>query len=370
MTDLTYRERFQMTLDHRQVDRPPMDLGGTDMTDIDGGPRRLAPALGLAGGGDDAAQDEAVLQALDIDIRSVGGILAPESSLTKTLSKTEMSDCWGIRYRFNGHHYEAEGRPLAGATLEDLERYPWPDPDRIPSAQLEHIESRARRLYENTPYVVCGRHPYYGVLELGCWMCGFDDFLCRLAGEPEFVLRFFEIVRNYQRRMDEIYYGRIGRYIHFATCGDDFGTQRAPFISEALFREQILPFLSGRIEHIRKYTDAAFFHHSCGAIRPLIPGLIEAGVQILNPIQPNAAGMEPSALKRDFGDRLTFYGGVDTQLLLPSGTPEEVAAGTRALIATLGETGGYVLSAAHVIQPDVPVDNVLALFRTGKESVL
>ena len=91
-------------------------------------------------------------------------------------------------------------------------------------------------------------------------------------------------------------------------------------------------------------------------------------MDILNPIQPRARNMEPERLKRDFGDRLTFYGGVDTQLLLPNGTPDEVAARTQALIATLGASGGYVLSAAHVIQSDVPVGNVLALYRSGREA--
>jgi uroporphyrinogen decarboxylase len=201
------------------------------------------------------------------------------------------------------------------------------------------------------------------VLELGCWMCGFDDFLLRLAAEPEFVHRFFSIVRDYQRRVDDRYFGALGRWIHFTTSGDDFGAQRAPLLSQQMFRRQVLPFLADRVRHLRTHTDAAFFHHSCGAIRPLIPALIEAGVEILNPLQPRAAGMEPAGLKADFGSRLVFYGGVDTQELLPRGTPHEVARETRRLAAVLGRSGGYVLSAAHTLQEDVPAQNVVAMYR-------
>lgn len=361
--EMTYRERFEATLAHRPVDRPPMDLDSTDMTGIEGGSRSLSPLLGLPSGGDPAALDEAVLVALDTDIRGVGGLLRPESPLARRVSDTEYTDCWGLRFCWNGHHYEMVEPPLAGATLADIERYPWPDPDRLAPGILSAIRERARFLREETPYVVCGRHPYYGVFELGCWLFGFDDFLYRLAGEPEFVQRFFEIIWDYQRRMNAIYYGAIGRYLHFTTSGDDFGTQSGPFLSPAMFAESVAPFLKRRIAHIREFTPARFFHHTCGSVHALIPTLIECGVEILNPIQPNVPGMEPWRLKKDFGDRLTFYGGVDTQHLLPRGTPEAVMAAVRELVAVLGRDGGYVLSAAHHLQEDVPPANAVALYR-------
>ena len=342
-----------------------MDLNATDMTTMEGNPRRLAGLLGLPTGGDGEALDEAVLQALDIDVRCVGGILSPPNVLQRSISATEYADTWGIIYQHNGHHWEAVGRPLAGATLDDLERYPWPDPARLPAQEIAALGERARYLYEETPYVVCGRHPYYGIFELGCWMCGFDDFLYRLAGEPEFVARFFEIILNYQKRLDEIYYGAVGRYIHYTTSGEDFGTQTGPFLSLKMFERLIKPYFAARIAHIRTFTEAAFFHHSCGSIYTLIPSLIEAGVQILNPIQPRAFAMEPERLKAEFGDRLTFYGGVDTQEILPNGAPQDVAREVRRLIGILGQKGGYILSPAHVFQEDVPLENILALYRAG-----
>ncbi|MBA4388361.1 MAG: methyltransferase [Verrucomicrobia bacterium] len=362
---LTYRERFALTLAHKDTDRVPMDLASTDMTGIDGGPRRLAPLLGIKPGTSDAETDEAVLCALDTDIRDVGGILRPASPLARRISDTEIVNEWGITSRWNGHHYEMVGRPLEGATLEDLEKYPWPDPEKIDRTHIARLAERARHLREQTPYVVCGRHPYYGILELGCWMCGFDDFLYRLAGEPDFVHRFFEIILRYQKRVNGIYYGAVGPYLHFTTSGDDFGTQTGPFMSPEMFRSLVIPYFTERIRHIHEFTGAEFFHHTCGAVHPLIPDLIAAGVRILNPIQPRAAGMEPERLKRDFGDKLVFYGGVDTQELLPRGTPAEVEAATRGLIGVLSRNGGYILSAAHTFQADVPPENVIAMYRAG-----
>lgn len=364
---LTYRERFERTLKHEQVDRPPMDLGATDMTAMEGGARRLAPLLGIRAEAPESEVDEAVLQRLDIDIRGVGGVLSPAGSLARQVSPTEVVDAWGIGYSWNGHHHEAVTRPLAGATIHDLEQYAWPDAERLDAAQISAIAERARFLYEDSPYVVCARHPCLGVMELGCWMCGYDDFLYRMAAEPEFVNRFFEIILAYQKRVIEIYYSAVGPYIHFTTSGDDFGTQTGPFMSPRMFDALVIPYLSERIRYTRTFTDAAFFHHSCGSIYALIPSLIAAGVDILNPLQPRAKDMEPDLLKGEFGDTLTFYGGVDTQELLRLGTPDEVGCTVRDLIGVLGQSGGYILSAAHTIQSDVPLENVVALFGAAQE---
>lgn len=341
-----------------------MDLGSTDMTEIEGGPKRLSRVMGLE------YNDEAVMRELDIDIRGVGGILTPKSILARVISDTEYTDAWGIGYRWNGHHYEAVGRPLAGAAIEDLEKYPWPKAQDIDKREIEKIRQSAKYLYEDTPYVVCGRHPFFGVMELGCWLCGFDDFLYRMAAEPEFVIRLFDIIWDYQKQVMELYYGAIGSYIHFTTSGDDFGTQTGPFCSPGMFGELVFPYLKERISRTKKYTDAAFFHHTCGSVYALIPQLIAAGVDILNPIQPRAKDMEPGRLKSEFGDRLAFYGGVDTQILLPQGTPEEVYNETCDLISLLASEGGYILSAAHVLQGDVPDRNIVAMYEAGMGSPL
>jgi uroporphyrinogen decarboxylase len=337
-----------------------MDLGATDMTEIEGRPRRLAALLGVA---DD---DEAVFRALDIDVRGVGGVLSPESRLAGRISETEYTDCWGIGYRWTSHDWEIVTRPLEGAAISDLERYPWPDPDRIDPDVFAQIGAEARHLREETPCVVCARHPVLGVMELGCWMCGYDDFLSRMAVEPEFVHRFFEIILGYQKAVCSRYYAAVGPWAHLTTSGDDFGTQTGPFVSPRMFGEMVAPYMAERIVWTRRYTDAAFFHHTCGAVRPLIAQLIALGVQVLNPIQPRAAGMDPVELKAEFGSRLTFHGGVDTQQLLPNGSPDEVRAEVRRLIGILGADGGYILAPAHCLLFDVPDANIVAMYAEGR----
>lgn len=363
-----YRERFARTLAHEQVDRPPLDLAGTALTAMHPmAATGLAEYLGFSGAptGRYTKFDERVLKYFDVDFRRVGDILAPEGGLAEVVSPTERIDVWGVRRIYTGRHWDIVGHPLRGATREDLRKFPWPDPERISPDLIDKFKKEAQYLFYETDYVVCAEHPVYGILELGCWMCGYDDFLMRLVIDRAFVTEFFEMVLAYQKKVIDIYYGAIGPYIHFTSSGDDFGMQSGPMISPKVFRELIAPYFAERIRHTKKYTKAAYLHHTCGSVVQLIPTLIDIGVDILNPIQPQAAGMEPDMLKRQFGDKLCFHGGVDTQQLLRSGEPEEVEAAVSRLIETLGANGGYILAPAHNIQEDVPPENIVAMYEAG-----
>jgi len=129
-----------------------------------------------------------------------------------------------------------------------------------------------------------------------------------------------------------------------------------------MFVELVIPYLQARIERVRRHTGAAFFHHTCGSVFELIPHMLDAGVEILNPIQPRTRHMEPARLKHAFGDRLTFWGAIDTYQVLPYGTPQEVRAEVKQRIDDLGHGGGYVICSVHNIQPEVSPENVLAMF--------
>lgn len=370
----TRRQRFQATMEHRAPDRLILDLGGCPLSGM--APKPRAALMELLGIHPDAsfvrdtnstALDERLLQSLDIDTRAVGGILSPPADGAGRVSETEEVDCWGVRRRFTGKHWEIVHSPLANATLEDLEDYPWPDPEAIDTGRIEHFGESARRLYEETDYVICGEHPVLGVMELGCWVCGYETFLTYMRIEPDFVLRFFDRYFEFQRRVIELYYPAIGPYIHYTSSGDDFATQLASFISPEMFRRLIKPYMAERIRLTRQYTTAAFLHHSCGNVFHLIPELIDCGVQILNPIQPCAPEMAPERLKSAYGARIVFHGGVDTQELLPRGTPDEVAEHTRQILRVLAREGGYIFAAAHEIQEDVPAANVLAAFTAARD---
>ncbi len=368
---MNYRQRFDATLKHKPVDRVPFDLAGTSLTAVDSNQtiEQLRQFLGFSSKYDHDYQkfDERILRYFDIDIRRVGDILEPANVLSRRISKNEEIDCWGIKRVFTGLYWEIKDPPLKGASIDDLERYPWPQAEMIDSTQIEAYREQAKKLYNETHYVVAAEHPVYGILELGCWMCGFDDFLLKMALEPDFVLKFFDKILEYQKKVIEIYYGAIGEYIHFTTSGDDFGTQTGPFISPDMFERYIKPYYKERIQYTKKFTNGYYFHHTCGSVFTLIPHLIDAGVDILNPIQPGARDMEPEQLKKSYGKLITFWGGIDTQHILPNGTVDEVKQEVGKMLSIMGREGGYVLAPAHNIQLDVPAENIVALFEGAKE---
>ena len=177
--------------------------------------------------------------------------------------------------------------------------------------------------------------------------------------------RFFHYMWTYQRDMIERYYSALGPYLHITSSGDDFGTQNAPFLSPDAFREMIAPMYKKRIALTKQLTKAFFFQHTCGSVFRLMDQFIEVGIDILNPIQPGALEMEPERIKAAYGDKLTFWGGIDEQGLLTNGTPEEVRAEVKRVRAILWKDGGYVLSPSHNIQVDVPVENILAMYEAA-----
>ena len=367
---MTYRERFEATMKHEPVDRVPMDLAGTRVSGITGNKviADLAQYLGFNEPytGDYKNFDERILKHFDIDFRRVGDILEPPSPLTRQISDTERIDCWGVRKVFSGLYWDIVESPLSGADIDDLEKFPWPKAENIDPKLIDNLEAQAKHLYNDTGYVICGGHPYVGTFALGNYMCGFEGFLLKLAMDPDFVRLFFDKVQQYERDITDIYYGAIGKYIHFTSSGDDYGTQTGPFISASMFVEMIKPCLAAKIAYIHKYTDAYFFHHSCGSIFHLIPHLIDAGVDILNPIQPHAKDMEPDKLKAAYGEKIVFHGGIDTQQLLVNGTRKEVSDCVRGVLDALSKNSGYILAPAHNLQPGIPPENIAAIFETGK----
>ena len=370
------RKNFEDTMHHRKPAELILDFGGNPLSTMEGkSQEKLLDFLGFAPEhepqrllfGKTRRLDERLLTHFQIDTRSVGGILTPADSLFETISPDEYIDEWGIRRKFTGLYWEAVNCPLQGATEEEVARYRFPNPESLCEQELDRYEQDARFLFENTDYVICGEHPVYGIFELGCWMFGFDDFLYRMAAEPEVVELFFSRVLEYQKKVIEQYYGRIGRYIHYTSSGDDFATQNGPFVSPAMFRELIMPYFKERIAYTKKYTDAYYLHHSCGSVSMLIDSLIECGVEILNPIQPKAAGMDPALLKERFGDRIVFHGGVDTQELLPFSSPAQVEEAVEQIIGTLNQNGGYIFAAAHNIQEDVKPENLVVMLESANK---
>lgn len=373
------RERFECAMAHEIPDRVPLDIGGTPLTGMR--PRcqeKLLDLLGFPGCTVEFGQgvDERILQWAGGDFRTVGNILSLPSKHTRAIGPECNVDCWGVRRDLVEGEMQITESPLRGASVEDLKAYAWPE-GRVDDEVLDALVARAKELHDRGHHVVVAGHPVFGVLELGCWMCGYDGFLIKLALEPDFVRTFFDIVLRIQLDVIDQYYAALGPWIDVTTSGDDFGSQNGPLVSPAMFDALIVPYFSERIRRTKDVAKCYYWHHTCGSVFRLLDQIIACGVDILNPIQTSAAEMKPRELKDRFRDRIVFWGGVDVQQFLPRARPEEIPRCIEGLISTLGEGGGYIMAPAHQIQDDVPPENIIAWVeavhrhsRMGKESEL
>ena len=373
---MSRRTDFTKILNHKKPERLILDLGGNPLSSMEGdSPDKLLKVLGYEPVAKENPPfgkvnrvDDRILEYLDIDTRSVGTILTPSDSLYEQLSENLYIDEWGIKRKFTGMYWDIVEYPLKGTTADDLDDFKWPNPESIDFSLIEKYAQTARNLYEGTDYVICAEHPVYGIFEIGCWMCGFDDYLIKMAIDEDYIKKFSERYLKYQRTVSEYYYKEVGPYIHYTSSGDDFATQASLFLSPDMFRKNIKPYFKERVEFTKEMTEAAFLHHSCGNVHDIIDDLIDSGVDILNPIQPTNEMMNPEKLKREFGDKIVFHGGLDTQDVLPFGNEKTVKVAVEKLISTMNRNGGYMFAAAHNIQPDVPPENVIYMFEAARKA--
>jgi len=254
-----------------------------------------------------------------------------------------------------------------GATVRDVDRYPWPDPEA--DHRSSGLKERARKLYEETDYAV--------VLSVGhssvapCQrLRGFAEFMEDLVLQPVLAETLLERVTDVIVRSTTTMLKEAGQYVDDVSFSDDLGFQDRAYVSTAMFQRQIKPYLARCVEAIHDNTDAKVVIHSDGAIFDLIPDLIDIGVEVMNPVQTTAWKMDAPTLKAEFGDRLGFWGAVDTQQTLPFGTPEEVRDDVKTKMATLGRGGGYVITSCHTIREEVPPENVRALYESAWSSAV
>jgi uroporphyrinogen decarboxylase len=377
MRTLTPRERVRRALSHREVDRVPIDLGGTqNSTMCAGAYAAFSRYLGAANGADVQTRllsrvfntvnmDEDVLRRLPVDTRAVYAG-PPAQGGARLIDDWTLVDEWGVTYRRppggSGQH-DPVIHPLADATIDDLERYPWPnvaDPSRYVG-----VAERARDLYESTSYAVCGSSNDTVIFDRAWLLRGMQRFLEDLLINEAFALALLEKVTEVQCKRQEAFLAEAGPYLDVVVIADDMGTQRGPLLRPSHYRRLVKPFHRRYVETVKRHTGARVLVHACGSIAALVDDYIEIGVDALNPMQVAAADMAPADLKRRFAGRMAFWGGIDTQHLLPHGTPEEVRAGVRSMLDTMGRDGGYVLAAVHNVQDDVPPENVWAMLEAG-----
>jgi uroporphyrinogen decarboxylase len=251
-------------------------------------------------------------------------------------------------------------------TAADIAHYPWPrmnDPRRIAG-----LRERAER-YRAAGFAVMLKDPFAGIFEMAQRMVGMENLLMMMASDAALAGALFDKLMELKLEFWEMALPQLGEAVDVISHADDYGTQASQIISPRMFRQQLKPRWKTVLERVRALAPhARRFFHSCGNVRPLLPDFIEIGVEIINPVHVRAAGMEPAALKRDFGDALVFWGGgVDTQGVLPYGTPQEVRDDVRRNLEALAPGGGYVFNTVHNIQADVPVENLCAMYEALRE---
>ncbi|MCL5994933.1 MAG: hypothetical protein M1546_02620 [Chloroflexi bacterium] len=374
---MTPRERVQVALNHQEPDRVPLDFAtGGNSSPVPEFYTKLAQHYGIE------PQlrflphylrlvqvDEHILEDLCIDTRHI--LMRPATRGRRPCHEPgQFYDDFGTRWKEvdagDLAYRELAESPLAGATIDDLERYPWwpdpHDPDRHAGLQLE-----AERLYHQTDYALVGAPGFNGVWERAWYMCGLVRALEGLLLEPDFMHALLRRITDIGKIVLGHYLDEVGPYIEIIKLSDDLGAQDGPEMSPATYRAMIKPYHRELFDFVKQRTAAKIFFHTCGSVYRLLPDLLDAGIDILNPVQVSAKEMDTHRLKAEFGPRLSFMGAIDTQHVLPFGTVEDVKHEVERRIADLGPGGGYILSPVHNVQADVPPENLVAMYHHARE---
>lgn len=403
------RERVLAALNHQQPDRTPVDLGGMGSTGIMAvAYARFREFMGLEPqkvrindvGQQLADIHEDMLQLWGADLVNINRSLAPclpglpplMDYPLADLSKNppEMIDAemmtYGMRIERQGnswviydgagdiefrkpdtaYYFERVKYQLGAAqSISDIAAYKWPLP---PRKFFTELRKKAKWLRENTDYALMASFGGNS-LEMGQCLRGWGQFMMDLGMGGAFRDYLLDFMCDRWFEMLGLYMEAIGDLIDVIVMGDDLGTQCGLQMSLDLYKQTVHPRHKRLYSYVREhYPNVTVFLHSCGAIRELMPLLIEEGVQALNPVQTSATGMDPAELKKEFGKDLVFWGGtLDTQHVLPLGTPEQVRAQVLERMKILGEGGGHIFCQIHNIQAQVPCENILAMVNAARE---
>jgi uroporphyrinogen decarboxylase len=376
------RERILTALNHREADRVPFDLGSCQVTGIHSvAYRNLRKALGLPEIEIElcdaiqqlALPDDDFIAHFKIDTRG----LYPLNSHNWKIVEQDAGRYWAYRDEWGiTHHRPKEGGlyfsiaevplPRTGLTAADILNLPWPDvgnPERL--AGLRELAAK----YRAAGFAVVLKDAFAGVFEFAQRIVGMENLLMMMITDETTACALFDKLLELKLDYFKTALGRLGDLVDIVTYADDYGTQTSQIISPDMFRKLIKPRVKVLFETFSKLAPhAKRFFHSDGNVRPLIPDFLEMGVDILNPIHLRAKDMDPVALKRDFGKDLVLWGGgVDTQGILPSGTPRQVGEDVRRNIEALAPGGGFVFNTIHNIQADVPPENIIAMWEALQE---
>jgi len=279
-------------------------------------------------------------------------------------------DRWGAKVHMpkeGGLYFDWVEFPIPEASDEALAAYAWPELD--PPEYLARLRQQAEHMVQNTGYALTGSAIIGGgIFEQAATLMGFESFLVALLRAPAFADRLLDQITDFYVASCKDYLDQVGEFLDVFVYWDDICSQNGWLISPALYRRLVKPKQRRLVEAIKARTAAKVFYHGCGAVTEQIPDLIDIGVDIINPVQVSARGMDTRHLKQAFGRDIVFWGGgVDTQHVLPFGTPRQVADEVKRRIDDLAPGGGFVFAAVHNIQARVPPENIVAAFDTALE---
>ncbi len=393
---MTSRERILKTIRHEEPDRVPIDLGAMPSTGIMAiAYNRLKNYLGISGGstrvydiGQQLAEPEPwLLERFHVDVVDLNNTFGKDSDawvewplpdgspgqVLKSQYPVRKNGGWVLtdgsrdvaRMPAGGLYFDQTYWPLAEASSpKDIENFPWPF---FTDEELKKLEQKARRLYEETDFAIMGN---FGgsILEWGQGLRGWENFMVDLALNTSLVQDLMDKMVEVHLKNLSGFLQAVGGWIQIIEMGDDLGTQTATQMSPDMYRELIKPRHKAIYQFVKQHSSLPVFLHSCGSVYDLIPDLIDAGVDILNPVQTSAAKMDPQKLKSEFGHQITFWGGgVDTQTVLPNGTPDEIQAHVKERLNIFAPWGGFVFCSVHNIQANVPPENIVAAYEAAFE---
>ena len=366
---LTPRQRVIKALNHEEPDRVPIDLFFHAGMLTDRSYFELKQHLGIEGDIEPFRQglganyyDERILEALDIDFRRV--FFEPAQELTPVNEEeSNFVDPWGTLYISGPGYTHPIGPPLAEIdTIEGLRDYPWPKPEQF--GDLAALRQQAEHLHHNTDYAIALRRPGIrgGLLDKGNDLRGMEQFMMDLALTPDYARTLMEILAEIYADVYELALKEVGPYVQIVEAQDDLGAQLQPLISPATWRDIMKPSQKHIFDRVHAVApNAKIVFHTDGNVYPLIPDLIDVGVDVLNPIQPSARLMDSFKLKAEFGDRLSFHGAMDVQTVL-NRDEATVRKDVRQRIRALAPGGGFILAPCNHIQHDIPPQNVVAMY--------
>jgi len=363
------KERILAAIEHKETSKTPVDLGGyqsgicwraynslKNKIGLKTETKILEPIQMLA------AIEEPILNQFNVDTRYIFPDFFPERCWEDDYT---FVDAWGIKWQRqpNGNYHNMIIHPFKDFdNINDFQKYKWPKSDKLYNKdEIENIinseKSKGYAIFTSLS----------GVFEQAWYLRGFENFFLDLAANKKFAEKILDNVLEVLLHNYSIYFDNFGDNIDCVQFWGDVGSQNGPLIDPKMYKEIIRPREEKLIQFTKENTNAKIGWHSCGSCQRFIPDFIDMGIDILNPIQINAKNMDPIELKRKYGNDIAFWGGIDSQELLPKKTPQEVRKEVRRIIEIFSLNGGYIFSGCHNIQNDVPPENIIAMFDEAKK---